>query len=99
MLLEVDDGLAVDLDSLVECVGAGEEVLREHTHSRSDFKDLVALQGVDYPSCDALVSQEMLAERLLCANFHLWLALSCKDNELLVDGEEESRDLNHTNYL
>ena len=57
-----------------------DEILGEHTHTRADFENIprglgVIVQRIHYCSGYTLVSQEMLAERLLCSYFHIAINL------------------------
>ena len=72
---EVFDGFPVDLHQFEVHVAALQQILRQHAHARSDFQHRGNGTGRDFECIydrfgDSLIGQKMLAQGLLCPNFH-----------------------------
>ena len=72
---EVLHGFPVDLHQFEVYVAALQQILRQHAHARSDFQHRGNGAGRDFECIydrfgDSLVGQKMLAQGLLCPNFH-----------------------------
>ena len=70
MLPKIDNGLAVYLHNFQRQLRLRQQVLGQDPHSRPDLQRLMSLKSRNDVLRNALVSQEMLPERLFRTYFH-----------------------------